>query len=108
MIRFYSPSNFKKSRLIARRFRIFDLILLTAGWAFSIISNLFYLTGDFHIHPAVFFLLLVPLVASTFLVVPYSIYHNIMEYIVLKIRIMKEPKKYIWEGIYKYEEKIES
>ena len=108
MIRFYSPSNFKKSRLIARRFRIIDLILLIVGWTFSIVSNLFYLTSDLSIHPGIFFLLLVPLVASTFLVVPYSTYHNMMEYIILKIRIMKEPKKYIWEGIYKYEEKIKS
>lgn len=103
---FYSPKNFKNGRFIMNRFRPLDLVLLIGGWAFSILSSLIYLTGEHSFHIGILFILLVPLLVTTFLVQPFGTYHNFLEYLKLWYQYSIIQRNYKWEGFYKYEEKI--
>ena len=101
---FNSPKNFKRGRLINNRFRKQDLMLGVIGIGISLALILFYmliLEGDNVFAVLVF---CIPALATTILIMPYPpVYHNLLEFGKLLLIYRLSPKKFIWEGIYKYD-----
>ncbi|MCH1942425.1 hypothetical protein [Holdemania massiliensis] len=101
---YYTPKNFKRGRLIFNRFRPIDLIVFGIGTAVSVISILFYLMGFDGKNPFIIGVLCVPATVTLTLVLPFQVYHNLMEFTLMLFVYFKSQKKFIWEGVYKYEE----
>lgn len=100
---FVAPKNFKRGRLIANKYTIKDLLIVSIGISVSLIAEIIFLTtmisGNlvFNIGAAIIFFL--PAATTLLLIVPNGIYHNIMTFIQLFIIEIFSPKKYIWKGI---------
>ena len=103
MVNYNTPKNFKRGRLIANKYRKIDLIVTSVCCLFSIISIIVYL---FFEGKKIFIviLLLFPALVTITMITPVYFYHNWYEYSKLYFIYMMQNKKYIWEGIYKYEE----
>lgn len=105
MMVFYAPKNFKKGRLIAMRFRPIDLLIFACGISFSVITLIGYLTLYNRYNLLVIIAILLPAgIVSILTMIPFNLYHNCLEYLKLWIRFKRSNRRFIWEGIYKYEE----
>lgn len=103
---FNVPKNFKRGRLIQNRFRKIDILILILGILLSVILlivalSVFKIRQLFWIIPCV-----LPGLISGALISPFNMYHNILEYFRLLFMYINSPKRYIWEGIYKYDPEI--
>ena len=105
-MRFNSPKNFKKGRLIANRYRPIDLVIAGIAIAMTLTSEMIYLLLLNGKHIAILAALCIPALIGVCLLIPFEIYHNPIEMIKLYRVYRKKKKKYIWEGIY-YETKDE-
>ena len=100
---FNSPKNFKRGRLINNRYRPIDLIVIASAVVITLILEIFYLVvlqGKSVIIAAFF---VIPAVIAAALLIPFGLYHNVMELSRLYIVYLQIRKKWMWEGIYKYE-----
>ena len=101
---FRTPKNFKKGKLIAGQYRTIDLMILIMGVVMTIAGLLIYL-GLFEGKSMIItVLLIIPAAAGFALTLPFGIYHNMMEYLILKYKNATSIKTYIWEGIYRYDD----
>lgn len=102
---FYTPKNFKKGRLIALRYRPIDILIFACGASFSLITLIGYLMMFNKYSILILILLSLPVSSVIILVmIPFNQYHNMLEYLRLKIRFITSKRNYEWEGIYKYED----
>ena len=100
---FNSPKNFKRGRLIKNRYRPIDLIVIASAVVITLILEIYYLVimqGKSVIMAALF---VIPAVIAAALIIPFGLYHNVMELSRLYIVYLQIRKKWMWEGIYKYE-----
>lgn len=104
-MQFFSPKNFKKGRLIALKYRILDILIFLCGSLFSLIIVIGYFTLFNKYNIFILLLLLLPAAISIILtMIPFEVYHNLFEYLNLRIKFKRSQKNFIWEGIYKYDE----
>lgn len=101
MMIFTTPKNFKRGRLINNKYRLVDLIIAGSGAAFSLIAIIIYLLALEGRNLVIAIVLAIPAVITTCLIIPFGLYHNILEMIRLRVQYSQTPKKYIWAGIYK-------
>ena len=88
------PANSKKGKLIFNIFRPVDLAVFLSGLAISIIF-FFAIPGDSLIATVI---KLLPLLTTTFLVVPVAFYHNVMCFIKELIDFLQNRRIYYWKG----------
>lgn len=100
---FFTPKNFKNGRFILLKYRWRDLLFAIIGVAVSTILVVGYVTIFSEYNIALILLMLLPAGTSLMLVMPFGIYHNVMEFFKMTLKSMNESKTYTWEGIYKYE-----
>jgi len=104
MLQFNAPTNFKKGRLIASRFRVIDLIIAIVGIMISVI-----LVNTFMplLHNMLWLIvMMIPAVVAVILVCPAGQYHNILVFLQVVLNFYTSQRKFIWEGVHKesYEE----
>lgn len=85
-MRFYTPKDFKKGRLIFSKYRPIDLIALIATAICFLTLTLAYLLSGLEINVLIIVLLLLPIGVAFILLMNFGVYH-----------------KYICEGIIKHE-----
>lgn len=95
---FYQPQNFKKGRLVAGRYRILDIIILCMSFFVTFVAEIAYLNSGNPDVP-VFLLLLLPFGIGLILTFPLGIYHNLLVFLLIYIRFLRQKKQYIWAGI---------
>lgn len=100
---FFAPDNFKKGRLHNGKYRTIDVLIMGIAAVFSFFSIILYLTIAKRVNIFFIALIILPAAVAAFLIQPYGIYHNFLVYFMLKIKMMNQNKKYIWEGL-RYEE----
>lgn len=88
------PANSKKSQLILGFFTFIDLCVFLVGLAFTIVMLLTIHTNNF----TVMIIILLPLLISTFLVLPVPYYHNILQLITNIILFFLNRRRYYWKG----------
>ena len=88
------PANSNQGKLIFNLFTKFDLILVTSGFAITILGLLLIPIGSFK----VFVIICLPMLITAMLVIPIPYYHNV--YTVLKelIQFFYNRRNYKWEG----------
>jgi uncharacterized membrane protein len=104
---FYSPKNFKNGRLIFNRYRVQDILLFSLTLVFSLLSVIITLTQFRVLNIALIVLELLPACIGFICVQTLSVYHNFMIFAQCYFNYRRTPKRYIWEGIHKYEIKKE-
>ena len=102
-MRFYTPKDFKKGRLIFSKYRPIDLIVLIATAICFLTLTLAYLLSGLEINVLIIVLLLLPIGVAFILLMNFGVYHNILTYLYLLINFKSTSHKYIWGGIRKYE-----
>jgi len=88
------PANSKKSMLIFSVFTTFDLILVSAGFAITLILLL--AIGPTGLWSAI--LCLIPMLVTAFLVIPIPNYHNILTLIKEVVSFFYNRRNYKWKG----------
>jgi len=88
------PANSKKGQLIFNIFRLFDLMLLLAGAALTLIL-MFAISGD---KISIFFIKLLPLGIAILLVMPMPYYHNILVFLQEAVLHITSQRQYSWKG----------
>ena len=88
------PANSNQGKLIFSLFTKFDLILISVGFALTVLGLLIIPIASFK----VFIIICLPLLISAVLVIPIPYYHNV--YTVLKelIQFFYNRRNYKWEG----------
>lgn len=104
MTPFFAPQNFKNGRLIARKYRIIDLVFVIIVFLIFFPLILVVLTND-GVSKFLLIPLVIPPIVSFFLVQPFHVYHNLLVYLELVFLYFTRTKVYKWGGIVKYEEK---
>lgn len=99
MLNFNAPSNFKKGRLIASRFRIIDIVIGAIGIAVSIV--LVNILIGMKLKMPWLLIAIIPAVIAVVLICPAGEYHNILVFLQVVIKFYTKERKYIWEGVYK-------
>ena len=104
---FIAPKNFKRGRLIANKYTVFDLMIAGIGIGASFIMEIIFLlnlTGNMRLNITAVMIMALPAGIGLLFVVPDGIYHNIFTFMELKIMNLKKRKKYIWGGVRTYGE----
>ena len=99
---FNSPKNFKRGRFINNRYRVIDLVIALIGTIISLTLILIYLLVFNGRNIFIIGLITLPAIITLVLITPFSIYHNLLEFLKLYFIFFNSKKRYIWEGIYKY------
>lgn len=99
---FNSPKNFKRGRFISNRYRVIDLIIAVSGTLVSLAFLLIYLLAFNGRNFIIIGIISLPALVTFALITPFSIYHNLLEFLKLYLIFYNTKKRYIWEGIYKY------
>jgi len=104
MLQFNAPSNFKKGRLIASRFRVIDLIIAIFGITVSVILINTFMPLLHNMFWLIF--MMMPAAIGIILVCPAGQYHNILVFLQVVLIFYTSQRRYIWEGVHKesYEE----
>lgn len=100
---FNTPKNFKRGRLIANKYKVIDIVVTGIANLFSAVTIIAYLILKGK-NVFTVFLLLIPSLVTITMVTPIYFYHNWYEYCKLYFIYFFQNKKYIWEGIYKYDD----
>jgi len=88
------PANSKKSQLIFGFFNVTDLIVFLIGAVFTIVLLVVFDTNNLWI----IILECLPVIISTFLVMPVLYYHNVMTLIGNIFTFFLEQRMYKWKG----------
>lgn len=88
------PANSKKSQLILGFFTPFDLLVFGIGATMTIILLMIIQSAEL----GVMILILLPLLISTFLVMPVVYYHNVMQLLINVITFFVNRRSYYWKG----------
>lgn len=100
---FSSPKNFKRGRLINNRYRPVDLMIGIGAVIITLGLELLYLVGMNGRDPWTAAVLVLPAAIGVTMLVPFKIYHNLMELGHLYLIYLGCRKRWIWEGVYKYD-----
>ncbi len=88
------PANSKKSQLILGFFTPIDLGIFSVGLSFTIIMLLIIHTNSF----STLIMILLPVLISTFLVLPVPYYHNVLQLITNIFMFFINRRRYYWKG----------
>lgn len=88
------PANSKKSQLIFGFFNVTDLIVFLIGAVFTIVLLVVFDTNNL----GIIILECLPIIISTFLVMPVLYYHNVMTLIGNIFTFFLEQRMYKWKG----------
>lgn len=103
--RYIAPSNFKGGRLIFGMYRISDLIIIASGTVLMIVGCIICfnnLSGTALIVGIIIFVFIGGL--CWILTTNYSVYHNIMVFLIEYLDYFVSNKDYVFEGIVNYDE----
>ena len=93
------PANSKNSQLILGLFTPIDLVIFLVGLAFTLVMLLTIHTNSL----SVMILILLPLLISTFLILPVPHYHNVLQLLTNVITFFMNKRRYYWRGWSIYE-----
>jgi len=103
---FRVPKNFKRGRLIANRYTIYDLLIAGSGILLSFLLELFFflnlLSKGIARNLVFAVLFLMPGMISILFILPAGIYHNVFTFLELGVLNLKTKKIYIYEGVKYY------
>lgn len=104
---FYTPNNFKNGRLIFNRYRVIDIVVFIVALIVTFLMIILSITQFSIYNPIIIALMVFPAGVAFFLIQPFGVYHNFLEYFKLLYLFKSSKRNFLWEGIYKYEEKDE-
>lgn len=105
---YVAPSNFKRGRLIFGMYHISDLIVLSVGTFIMIVGCILCfnnLQGTLLIVGTICCVFIGGL--SWILMTNYSVYHNILGFLIEYYDFLSEQKVYTYEGVINYDEEKE-
>ena len=88
------PANSNQGKLIFSLFTKFDLILVSSGFAITLLSLMIFKISSFQM----FVIIMLPLLITALLVVPIPNYHNVYTVIKELIQFFYKRRNYKWEG----------
>ena len=88
------PANSNQGKLIFSLFTKFDLILVSSGFAITLLSLMIFKITSFQM----FVIIMLPLLITALLVVPIPNYHNVYTVIKELIQFFYKRRNYKWEG----------
>ncbi|MBR2713064.1 MAG: hypothetical protein IKE73_05095 [Bacilli bacterium] len=91
---FIIPANSNQGKLIFSLFTKFDLILVSSGFAITLLSLMIFTISSFQM----FVIIMLPALITALLVVPIPNYHNVYTVIKEIIQFFYKRRNYRWEG----------
>ena len=91
---FIIPANSNQGKLIFSLFTKFDLILVSSGFAITLLSLMIFTINSFQM----FVIIMLPALITALLVVPIPNYHNVYTVIKEIIQFFYKRRNYRWEG----------
>ena len=88
------PANSKKSQLILGFLTVIDLFIFGIGLACTLVMLLIFKNPSL----GMMIVMLLPLLVSTFLVLPVPNYHNMLQLIVNVVSFFIGRRRYYWKG----------
>ncbi|MDO4189769.1 MAG: hypothetical protein Q4D29_12370 [Lachnospiraceae bacterium] len=114
-MQFVAPKNFKRGRLIANKYTLFDIGIAGGAVFASVVMIVLYLTSLENVdgsNTAVdmikLIILMIPAGLGLMFIVPSGIYHNIITFFTLMFMDQTSRKNYVWGGIYSHVEHSDS
>jgi len=99
---FYCPRDFKNGKYYFNKYDTFDLLILIPliilGTLLSVVSLSFMSDGNFTVSMIGLSIGLLIVGITLILFMPYKIYHNILNRLVVEIRFQLRQKDYFWYG----------